>query len=63
MQKKTRKRAEQPTLRDQFAMAALPLVAQLPTLGHEDQVGAEDRAEMAYIYADAMLAARRKGPR
>lgn len=49
-----------PTLRDQFAMAALSAIMGLPVLGHADEVGADARCEMAYVYADAMLAAREK---
>ena len=46
---------EMATLRDQFAMAALPLVVQAMIVSD-----ANDVARMAYEVADAMLAARKE---
>lgn len=56
--------AEKPTLRDQFAMAALPtvLAAQLglARAGHIGDRPKSEAAEAAYEIADAMLAERSK---
>lgn len=51
------------TLRDQFAMAALNGLCGLNwvMLGKTEVPTAKDHASMAYKYADAMLAERRKG--
>ena len=50
------RRDEDPTLRDRFAMAALSgLLA-----GHNAAITIRANCESAYVYADAMLAARVK---
>ncbi|MGR8918008.1 MAG: hypothetical protein ACU85V_00195 [Gammaproteobacteria bacterium] len=52
---------EQPTLRDQFAMAAL--TGLLPMLDLHDNAAVRVVTSSAYVIADAMLAARQRGHR
>lgn len=49
---------EQPTLRDQFAVAALTGIVSTLALNDTSTGEVKDSAQLAYEFADAMLAAR-----